>query len=239
MKKAMNLISVLGFLGFAIYICSQMVSFGSPIYGIGDEIFKLSLDKTKALNSVSSIVFDFRGYDTLGESIVLFTAVAGVIAVLRNVKKGQTSAQDKMGIVLETMVNLILPITFVLGAYIILHGHLTPGGGFQGGVVLAAGIALIFFAYGRNEACKKYIPHHVNKLESFGAVFFLALAFVGIYKSDWFFSNVLSHGTAGNLFSSGTIFLMNIAVGLKVFAGMALIILLFVKLHDAKDGREE
>lgn len=239
MKKTLNFISLFGFLAFSIYIAISMQPFGSPLYGIGDEIYNLFLNKTSALNSVTSIVFDFRAYDTLGEAIVLFTAVSGTIAVLRNIKKDKDSITDKMSVIVETVMATILPFTFVLGLYIILHGHLTPGGGFQGGVILASGIVLIFLAFGREKLCNKFLKKDFSKLESLGAILFLALGLMGILSNGSFFNNILDKGIAGNLFSSGTIFWLDIFVGLKVFAGMALIVLLFVKLHEIHKEDEE
>lgn len=240
MKKFLTFFSIAGFMVFGLYMSLNMTPFGSPVHGVGDEIFKLFLTGTKALNGVTSIVFDFRGYDTFGEAIVLFTAVSGTVAVLRHIKTDNMPPRqsDHPGVVIQTAVDIILPLTFVLGLYIILHGHLSPGGGFQGGVVLAAGAALVFLGYGRKDVFRKFHKSTMSLFESLGALMFLSVASISILKGHPFFANILDKKIPGELYSSGTIFWMNIAVGWKVFAGIAVVMLLFVGLNGIDEKKE-
>ena len=117
--------------------------------------------------------------------------------------------------ILISCTNLVLPILLTLGLYIIIHGHLSPGGGFQGGVLIAGAIALIYIGYGF-KGVKKGIASNTFKIaEDLGALGFIILAFIGLIGSGVFFGNVLEKGNPGDLLSSGSIFLMNFAVGLK------------------------
>ncbi|MDN5312709.1 MAG: multicomponent Na+:H+ antiporter subunit [Thermoanaerobacteraceae bacterium] len=240
MKKFLTFFSIAGFMVFGLYASFNMTPFGSPVHGAGDDILKLFLTGTKALNGVTSIVFDFRGYDTFGEAIVLFTAVSGTVAVLRHMETNnmQLGRNDHPGVVVQTAVGIILPLSFVLGLYIILHGHLSPGGGFQGGVVLASGAALIFLGYGKKDVFRKFRKSTMSMFESLGALMFLAVASISILKGQPFFANVLDKKIPGELYSSGTIFWMDIAVGWKVFAGIAVVILLFVGLNGIDEKKE-
>ena len=134
--------------------------------------------------------------------------------------------------ILISCTNLVLPILLTLGLYIIIHGHLSPGGGFQGGVLIAGAIALIYIGYG----FKKGIASNTFKIaEDLGALGFIILAFIGLIGSGVFFGNVLEKGNPGDLFSSGSIFLMNFAVGFKVFAGISFLIIIMLANLNKED----
>lgn len=136
--------------------------------------------------------------------------------------------------ILISCTNLVLPILLTLGLYIIIHGHLSPGGGFQGGVLIAGAIALIYIGYGF-KGVKKGIASNTFKIaEDLGALGFIILAFIGLIGSGVFFGNVLE-GNPGDLFSSGSIFLMNFAVGFKVFAGISFLIIIMLANLNKED----
>lgn len=130
--------------------------------------------------------------------------------------------------ILISCTNLILPILLTLGLYIIIHGHLSPGGGFQGGVLIAGAIAIIYIGYGTKELKKGIAANTFKVAEDIGALGFIILAFIGLIGSDVFFGNIIEKGNPGDLFSSGSIFLMNFAVGFKVFAGISFLILIMI-----------
>jgi len=139
-----------------------------------------------------------------------------------------------MSVVVRTVTRIILPLVLIFGAYVIMHGHLTPGGGFQGGAVAASAVALLAITFGFQRW--KRTKGSLSFLEDLGAVAFVALGFLGIGYT--FFRNVLAG--AGGLFGApvpfgpnpgwlntgGTLPLMNWAVGLKVIAGLGAVVLL-------------
>ena len=136
--------------------------------------------------------------------------------------------------ILISCTNLVLPILLTLGLYIIIHGHLSPGGGFQGGVLIAGAVALIYIGYGFKKV-KNGIASNTFKIsEDLGALGFIILAFIGLIGSGVFFGNILEKGTPGELFSSGSIFLMNFAVGFKVFAGISFLIIIMLSNLNKK-----
>ena len=147
--------------------------------------------------------------------------------------------RKRKDIIIPTCSDVVLPITLVLGAYIILHGHLSPGGGFQGGVLLAGAIAIFFIAYGREKVMKTFHLHRLKISEDLGALGFVFIATLGIIYGSAFCGNVIAKGTAGDLFSSGTIFLMNFAVGYKVLAGIGVLILVMIGTLRASEDEEE
>ena len=130
----------------------------------------------------------------------------------------------------------ILPMAAVYILYIILHGHLSPGGGFQGGVLIAAVIALLAMAYGYEAAGSTISFGLVHHGEGLASVCYVALAFMGAAAGAQFCQNILyTHGSIGDLYSSGTIFWMNVTVGVKVITGIGSISLLMISLLAGKD----
>lgn len=128
--------------------------------------------------------------------------------------------------VVTSCANIVLPIALVLGAYVILHGHLSPGGGFQGGVLIAAAVAILFVAYGNDKISKTFNAKALKISENIGALGFVLVATLGIVYGSSFFGNIEGiKGELGALYSSGTIFWMNFAVGYKVLAGIGFLIL--------------
>lgn len=150
--------------------------------------------------------------------------------------------RKRQDIIIPTCADIVLPIALVLGAYIILHGHLSPGGGFQGGVILAGAITIFFLAYGKKKVLKTFHLERLKISEDLGALGFVFIATLGVIYGSAFFGNVIAKGTAGELFSSGTIFLMNFAVGYKVLAGIGVLILVMIgtlKASDEEEGGQE
>jgi multicomponent Na+:H+ antiporter subunit B len=153
-----------------------------------------------------------------------------------------------MSKIVRTMVSVALPLTLIYGLYIIAHGHLTPGGGFQGGAVIASGLAMLVVAYGSVWTMDKIKRKHLSLeqiLESVGALGFIGLAFLGLIFGSVFFNNFLIgneflFGEIGkglsNISTAGVIPLMNFAVGLKVIAGLFGIVLLMAYATSKKEG---
>lgn len=137
--------------------------------------------------------------------------------------------------ILTSCTNLVLPIIVVLGLYVIIHGHLSPGGGFQGGVLVAGALAIIYLGYGAKALNKTFKENSLKIAEDIGVLGFIILAFLGLIFGGAFFNNVFSKGTPGDVFSSGSIFLMNFAVGFKVFAGISFLILIMVAIMNKKE----
>ena len=130
----------------------------------------------------------------------------------------------------------ILPLAIVYMFYIILHGHLSPGGGFQGGVLMVAIVVLLYFGHGYETTVRAINPHFLHGAEGFMSVLYVAAAMFGIAYLGNFCQNVFYNiGNIGDLFSSGTIFWMNVTVGVKVITGIGSISLLMISLLAGKD----
>jgi multicomponent Na+:H+ antiporter subunit B len=124
-----------------------------------------------------------------------------------------------MSLIVKNTTRLVAGFIALFGAYIVLYGHVTPGGGFAGGVIVAGGLVLVVLAFGE-EFSRRVISHEVVRTsESIGALAFLAVALLG-YLGGAFFKNFLPLGDTGALASAGTLILSNLAIGVKVAAGL-------------------
>ena len=119
----------------------------------------------------------------------------------------------------------MFPSILILGIYVVLHGHLTPGGGFAGGVLIAGAFTLMVLAYGADEAKSELEKWRAALGESIGIFLFWFIAVLGIIQGGYFFLNVLSRGEQYQLFSAGIIPLCNIAIGIEVAAALFAIII--------------
>ena len=125
-----------------------------------------------------------------------------------------------MTLIVKTITRMTVGLILLFGVYIVSHGHLTPGGGFAGGVIIALGFVHLMLAFGKDLALRKLSRSIAATLESAGALLFLGVA-IGGYACGWFFLNFFSgKGTPFTLFSAGTIPICNVAIGLKVGMGL-------------------
>lgn len=138
--------------------------------------------------------------------------MADIDQEIRDNKRGMTP-------IVKTIVRFALGIMVIFGAYIILYGHLTPGGGFAGGVILACGYIILTLAFGKDIALRKLSNTGASILDNLGALAFIVIGILG-FSAGFFFKNFLSHGRMFDLWSAGTIPLCNIAIGLKVTASL-------------------
>jgi multicomponent Na+:H+ antiporter subunit B len=183
-------------------------------------------------NVVSAVNFDQRGFDTLGEETILLGSVVAVAALLRpgdgervlppREGSGQLEGTRLLGY-------LLLPVTLVVGVDVVAHGAVTPGGGFQGGVVLATGLHLLYVG-GGHPALERLRPMPLYEVtEALGAAVFAAIGVAALAVSGAFLANVLPTGTFGQLLSAGTVPLLTIAVGVAVGSGGVVLLAQFLR----------
>lgn len=179
-----------------------------------------------APNVVTGILITFRGFDTLGEVAVLFMVAASVGLLLAS-EADDKSFSKPVGVtqgpseLVRNGAEVVLPLIFLFGAYVIMNGHLSAGGGFQGGAVVASGVMLLMLAYPSGPI------HHafLSITESLAGVFYVSLGIVGIVFGGGFLdSHILPRGSFGTLFSAGAIPLISALLGIKVGAELSVII---------------
>ena len=143
-------------------------------------------------------------------------------------------------VILRCGADKILPMAIVYMFYIILHGHLSPGGGFQGGVLMVGIVTLLYFGHGFDTTCRAIHPNFLHGAEGFMSILYVAAAMLGIAYLGNFCQNVFSNiGNIGELFSSGTIFIMDTIVGLKVLTGVGVLAITMLGLLMAKGTGEK
>jgi multicomponent Na+:H+ antiporter subunit B len=217
-------------------------SFGSEFHPYGDRAVAVATEKRATANVVSSVNFDQRAIDTLGEEFILFGSVIGTIVLLRPAPEERETGLRSGGRVLPTTRlagYLLLPVSILVGLYVIVHGQLSPGGGFQGGVVLATGWHLLYVA-GRYTALRRAAPPTVLEIaESVGAAAYAAIGVAGLVIGGGFLVNFLPTGTFNDLLSGGTVPLLNGAVGVAVAAAIVLLLSGFLEQAVALRRTEE
>ncbi len=125
--------------------------------------------------------------------------------------------------ILDVAARKLAPFILLFGCYVIAYGHLSPGGGFQGGVVLASGIILLALCQGVKPIQRLFPSRAISLTETFGFLAFLLIGLIGLTVSGYFLFNIFPPDKAGNTANVGFIFVLNMIIGLKVGAGMTLI----------------
>lgn len=198
------------------------------------------MQDTGAVNIVTGMILDYRAFDTFGESNVLFIATCTVLILLRNDKRNEKKKAEweakkdslyepKADSILQKITFLLFPIIAIFGIYVVLNGHLSPGGGFSGGAIIGAGLILYVNAYGF-EKTQKFFTEKTYKRISFCALAFYCLAkSYSFYTGAHHLESGIPLGTPGDIISSGLILPLNICVGMVVACTMYAFYALFRK----------
>jgi multicomponent Na+:H+ antiporter subunit B len=187
---------------------------------------------------VAAVNFDFRGIDTLGEESMLVCADTGAIILLRGTRgedptdragriAGRATAERTDATVLLCRFGVVLVLLF--GIYIVLHGTVTPGGGFQGGVIAASSLLLLYLGEGYETWRSLVASPAMAFLEGGGALLFVAAALAPLLAGHPALQNLLPLGTYKDLYSGGLMVIVNFAVGLSVAGSCALLMLEFLE----------
>ena len=137
-----------------------------------------------------------------------------------------------MTLIVKTVTRLTVGLIFLYGIYIVIHGHVSPGGGFAGGVIIALSLIHIMLAFGKDVILKKVPISMASLIESTGALMFLGIALIGFVGGYFFFNFFSQKGVPFTAFSAGIIPLCNIAISLKVGAGLFAIFVVLVILKS-------
>jgi multicomponent Na+:H+ antiporter subunit B len=222
--------------------CLELPPFGTADHPYGTRAVAAAV-RHRTANAVTAVNFDQRALDTLGEESILFAAVLGAVALLRRARD-ENRGRPEPGRVLPSTLLLgagLLPVTVLVGAYVVAHGQLSPGGGFQGGVVLATGLHLAYLA-ADYRVLRRVRPLAVfSALDAVGAGAFTALGLAGLAANAAYLQNVLPLGTFNRLSSAGLVPLVNAAVGVEVASGVVVLIAQFLDqaVEIAAPGGEE
>lgn len=229
-----------------LWTVAYLPSFGNAGNPDNNEVsaryIEQGLQETGAVNIVTGMILDYRAFDTFGESCVLFIASCCVLVLLRiDAADGDKAARKRLAeandriyepkndVILQKCACILVPVILVFGIYIVLNGHLSPGGGFSGGAVLGSGLILYLNAFGFAKT-QCFFTEKVYRRVTLCALTFYCLA-----KSYSFFTGAnhlesgIPLGTPGEILSSGLILPLNICVGLVVACTMYAFYTLFRK----------
>ncbi len=229
MHKLTALLFALGLTVLLLGLAAQL-PLGAPPMGVGAEVLQRTPTEIGSANIVTAVVLAYRGIDTLGELAILFAA-ASVAGMVLAPAGAAGKARSPAGLVLRAGSDLLFPLLLVVGFYIVTHGHLTPGGGFQGGVVLAAAFFVSRLARPSPNSklkiqnsklkIKNSGPAGVMWLEALAGAAFIGIGLMAMLDGGPFLRLLLDTGVVGQLVSAGSLPLLYLAVGLKVGAELA------------------
>ena len=207
-------------------------SFGSQLTAYARTLNGLAQQQRHVTDVVSAITFDYRGIDTLFEEFILLAAVTGISVLLRPLSdetrglpadKAPDRAIPPPSPAVWLLAVFLSSLLVLVGIETVTHGQLTPGGGFQGGVILASALYVVYL--GTNYVTvERFEPHLlVEASHGAGAAGYVLVGLLGLLAGALFLSNVVGLGVAGTLISGGTIPLLNLVVGVEVAGGFALL----------------
>ena len=195
------------------------LGFGENKMNVAQSYLDQTPDKLQVANVVTAVVVNYRGFDTLGEVTVLFLASTALASILFRRREEHTELNPRRKSVQASRIvqvagKALFPLMVLLGGYVFIHGHLTPGGGFQGGVIIATGYLFLLIAY------RKFAIKHntITWIESLAGATFAGIGIMGLILGKDFLENFLATGKLNDLLSGGIIPLIYIAVGFKVAA---------------------
>ncbi|CAM5379995.1 MULTISPECIES: MnhB domain-containing protein [Streptomyces] len=228
-----------GVAALLVAACLDLPHFGGDRHPYGDRAVHASLDRHTA-NTIASVNFDQRAFDTLGETTILFAAVVGCVVLLRQTRDEHRARPAPAAVAppVRRYALLVLPVALLIGLYVIAHGQLSPGGGFQGGVVAATSLHLLYLG-ADYRALERIRPVGLFEVgDALSASAYLVTGLAGLIGGTAFLANtLLPYGTFNTLSSGGTVPLLNAAVGMEV--ACAVVVLLARFLDQAVEIEEE
>jgi len=238
MKRAMTAALLVVVAIPLLYAVAQLPSHGSPLSPAYTHVSPYYLEhgpeEAGAENVVTDVILNYRGFDTNGEVTVIFTSLAAVFAVLLGSRKGDERPAEEppanppaVSDVVFFVVRLLSPFIAIFAIYVILNGHISPGGGFQGGAILAALVIVTTVIVGRRQA-EAVVPARVRRLLHVAA----PLAFVSVGIAGLvIFGNYLEYPKSGSLMWLTTAWLVFVEVGIGI-GGAAIIATIFWTMGD-------
>ncbi len=234
-----TVVFVVGGLGFLFLYCwgaRNLPGLGHYPGPYGDVLNSVAVYERHATDVGTAVNFDYRGFDTLGEESILFASVMGCALLLRKreddhedppldreYSRGVPEPSDAVRVCCMALVVLLV----IFGLDIVLHGQLTPGGGFQGGVILAS-VPLIVYLGSDYRKFQQITNHTLTEaVEGLGIAIYALLGFAALLFGAPYLTNILPLGTTGNVNSSGTITAISVATGMEVTGGIVLLMMVF------------
>ena len=215
MLKKVFVLGVLAVFALLLFRSFGWMDAGTELNQVATRYAEDGPQEVGAANLVTAVIVTYRGLDTLGEVTILFLT-ASIIGFFLATGREEENLSPKVrntSEILQTASRVITPVIFLIGIYVFINGHLTPGGGFQGGAIVASGLVLMLLA----NPGRKVSHSLISAVESISGISFVLLGILGIILASGFLDNsILGLGRFGELFSAGAIPVIYIFVGLKV-----------------------
>lgn len=220
------------------HVAGGLPPFGAPTSMYGQTVNALLTATRHVTNMVAAVNFDVRGFDTLGEECMLVCAITGTCVLLRGARgehntdkagrlPGRATLQRSDATVVIS--RLAGTLTMLFGVYMVLHGTVTPGGGFQGGVIVASSLLLLYLGEGYRAWRRMMKSSVLGAFEAGGAFAFVAAAGIPVFLGYAALQNIMPLGTPKDLFSGGLMIIANLAVGVSVVGSFAELLLEFME----------
>lgn len=211
----------------------SLPQFGNYRGPYGDVLNATGVAERHATNIPSAVNFDYRAFDTMGEEFILFVAVAGLALLFREQRdRSHQQAEERRARIGEAVqwigIGLVGFLT-LFGIAIVLHGPLTPGGGFQGGVILAMAFLLVYLIGGAEAFDQLARRDTIEAAEAAGAGAYVLIGLSMLAAGGAFLQNLLPLGRPGELNSGGAILWLNVATGVEVSAAFVLLFVEFLE----------
>lgn len=249
-RQTMAIVACAALLVLVVWATTGLPPFGHYPGPYGTLLDQVAPHERKIPNVVTAVNFDYRGTDTLGEEYILFAAIAGIALALRTERTRTTEEplpgrkrkplpQQTDAIRAFSVAGLAATVAF--GIYLGIHAAETPGGGFQGGGITGGIAALVFLGLGYRTFSKTTPQGSLETLEALGAGAYAVIGLVTLIAAGAFLRNALPLGGEGELFSTGTIAVINLCVLLEVVAGFILLFLEFshqTRVEIATEGEK-
>jgi len=224
-----------------IYAIGNMPPMGDPDNPDKTHIVPEYLEDTEhkagTENVVTGVILNFRGYDTMGEVAVIFSALCAVVAILGREKKGLSRAgtdvsRVRTSVVVKTVVRFLIPVITFFAIYTILHGEKSPGGGFQGGAIIGASIILFTLAFGLPESTRRMPLKARVPLESFAVIVFLAAGTLGVIFGTQFLTFLLPGLGEGAAEAMRQVMLIALEIGIGFAGGIIFTSIVFAMIRE-------
>ncbi|MDY6795285.1 MAG: hydrogen gas-evolving membrane-bound hydrogenase subunit E [Actinomycetota bacterium] len=244
MKRALSLVFILGLAVLLLYVVGNMPSMGDPqnptASHVSPHYLERGVEETGSENAVTSVIINYRGYDTMGEVTVIFCALAGVLAVLGREKKGRIYAYTdhskvRSSPIVRTFLIFLVPFIIMFSVYTILHGELAPGGGFQGGAVIGASMIIFTTIFGLWEASKS-IPQKLRiPLEGTAVMAFFVVGVAGLIGGGSFLTFLMPRVTESLQPALVTWLTVIVEIGIGVGGAMIFTSILFSMIREEEE----
>jgi multicomponent Na+:H+ antiporter subunit B len=221
-------LAILGAL--TVWALTGLPDFGNYVGPYGYLLNRVVTPERHMTNAVTAIVFDYRGFDTMGEEFILFAAVTGVVLLLRG-EHGEETEEETGSDLIRVGGSLCVGLALLVGLWLISFGFVTPGGGFQGGVIVASAGALLFLVSNHTAWSAIGNEHVLDPLEGLGAGGYVIIGLAALVSGLPFLTNLLGPGLPGTLQSGGSAAFVNWSAGTEVAAALLILFAEFLEQY--------